>query len=49
MDDVHCTGHESRLSDCQFLDWGDGNCNHFEDVGVRCRYDVGKKRAVGQI
>ena len=36
MDDVQCTGSESRLADCPFGGWGLHNCRHWEDVGVSC-------------
>ncbi|MDE0660390.1 MAG: sulfatase-like hydrolase/transferase [Gammaproteobacteria bacterium] len=36
MDDVGCTGNESRLADCLFGGWGVHNCGHSEDVGVSC-------------
>ena len=36
MDDVACTGSESRLSECNHRGWGSHNCGHGEDVGVRC-------------
>ena len=36
MDDVSCTGNESRLADCTFSGWGLHNCRHTEDVGVSC-------------
>ncbi|MDE0361420.1 MAG: leucine-rich repeat domain-containing protein, partial [Rhodospirillaceae bacterium] len=36
MDDVQCTGSESRLADCAFGGWGLHNCRHSEDVGVSC-------------
>ena len=36
MDDVQCTGSESRLADCAFAGWGIENCRHSEDVGVSC-------------
>ena len=36
MDDVSCSGDESSLADCEFPGWGEHNCGHDEDVGVRC-------------
>uniref|UniRef100_A0A8C6TXD9 SRCR domain-containing protein n=1 Tax=Neogobius melanostomus TaxID=47308 RepID=A0A8C6TXD9_9GOBI len=36
MDDVRCTGDESRLSDCTHNGFGAHNCRHHEDAGVEC-------------
>ena len=36
MDDVGCTGTESRLIDCPFNGFGVHNCSHSEDVAVVC-------------
>ena len=34
MDNVHCSGSELRLIDCEHHDAP--NCYHYEDVGVNC-------------
>lgn len=40
MDNVQCSGNESRLDQCEFgIDnhgWGQHNCRHYEDVGISC-------------
>ncbi|XP_033730409.1 deleted in malignant brain tumors 1 protein-like, partial [Pecten maximus] len=36
MDDVECSGQESKLRDCEFPGWQIENCGHVEDVGVVC-------------
>ena len=36
MDDVKCTGTESRLSECVHRGWGMEDCDHHEDAGVWC-------------
>ena len=36
LDDVECLGTEPSLADCASSDFGDTNCHHYEDAGVRC-------------
>ncbi len=36
MDDVQCTGTETRLIDCAFGGIGVHNCVHSEDVALIC-------------
>ena len=36
MDSVRCSGNETRLANCQFPGWGEGNCSHTHDAGVMC-------------
>ena len=36
LDNVQCTGSESRLVDCSHAGYGNHNCQHSEDVGLEC-------------
>ena len=37
IDNVRCTGNESRLTDCYHNGVGTHNCFHTDDVGVSCQ------------
>ena len=36
LDEVGCTGNEEHLFACRANNWGDTDCSHSEDAGVRC-------------
>lgn len=36
LDQVKCQGNESGIDQCTHWQWGEHNCLHTEDVGVRC-------------
>jgi len=36
VDQLGCSGTESSLLECSKLPWAKHNCNHTEDVGIRC-------------
>ncbi len=36
LDQVACVGDEGRLIDCPANDFGDEDCGHGEDIGLRC-------------
>ncbi|NXX73734.1 C163A protein, partial [Urocolius indicus] len=36
MDDVHCNGTESALSDCKYGGWGKHDCDQNREAGVIC-------------
>ncbi|XP_071476169.1 scavenger receptor cysteine-rich domain-containing protein DMBT1-like [Diadema antillarum] len=37
LDDVQCIGVEANIAQCDHRGYGINNCNHGEDVGVRCK------------
>ena len=36
LDDIDCTGSESSLLDCSHSGFGEHNCDHMEDVWIKC-------------
>ena len=37
VEQVRCNGTERHLADCNIRDVADGECDHREDAGIRCR------------
>lgn len=36
LHDVRCQGVERNISQCKHRGWRRSECNHYEDVGVKC-------------
>ena len=37
LSEVNCTGHELKLTDCQFPGgWDSNDCTHEDDVAIKC-------------
>ena len=49
LDNVVCTGNETRLYDCQNTGIGVHNCSHFEDAGVRCLTECKQQSSTTQL
>ncbi|XP_057307160.1 lysyl oxidase homolog 3A-like [Hydractinia symbiolongicarpus] len=42
LDEVNCTGAEEDIRNCSHLKWGEGDCGHREDAGVKCHFPYGE-------
>ncbi|CAE1270069.1 DMBT1 [Acanthosepion pharaonis] len=40
LDDLNCTGLEYDLEVCPNISWGTHNCQHYEDVAIKCFKDA---------
>ena len=38
LDNVVCSGTESKIVNCDHNQIGRHNCGHFEDVNIRCKF-----------
>lgn len=47
LDDVSCTGSETRLVSCSNRGVGIGNCDHSQDVAIYCSNDLGTNTPPG--
>ncbi|XP_066304380.1 uncharacterized protein [Branchiostoma lanceolatum] len=48
LDDVGCSGSETRLQNCSHSGWGSHDCGHHEDAGVVCNSKFeGSARLIG--
>lgn len=36
IDDIKCSGSETRIEDCIHSGWGIHNCDHGEDLSINC-------------
>ena len=36
LENLRCTGDEMDLADCRHSGWGVHNCEHRDDVGIKC-------------
>uniref|UniRef100_A0A182WB30 Scavenger receptor class A n=1 Tax=Anopheles minimus TaxID=112268 RepID=A0A182WB30_9DIPT len=49
LDQVACNGTEASIEDCVHWHWGEHNCGHTEDVGVRCGVYVPTKARAARL
>nr|XP_036221758.1 uncharacterized protein LOC106616975 isoform X4 [Bactrocera oleae] len=46
LDQVSCYGNETTLDQCSHFTWGEHNCNHTEDVGLKCTLGVPPQKEI---
>lgn len=46
LNGIHCKGNEKSILECDHEAWGNNECSHLEDVGVRCKGPDTSKRCV---
>ena len=39
IDELNCIGNETSILDCPYNGWGQHNCGHEKDAGVKCYSD----------
>lgn len=49
LDQVACNGNESSIDDCIHWHWGEHNCGHGEDVGIKCGLSQTPKATSAQL
>lgn len=49
LDQVACNGNETSVDDCIHWHWGEHNCGHGEDVGVRCGLTQSPRPTLAQL
>jgi len=46
LDDVNCNGSETDIVSCRHAGWDSHNCDHREDVSVRCWNKTGRRATI---
>ena len=46
LDNVDCYGNEESITECLHQSFGENNCRHYEDAGVRCYGKEGRRNPI---